>query len=61
MQDGKIDIKEEFHKFWVIACRKYKLDQSLESAVWLHLKSIKCDVSEKFITGLKSFGFKLGE
>ena len=60
MQDNnKIDIQEEFRKFWVVSCKKYGIDSSLKDAVWIHFKATGHDKKEKFLDGLRSFGFKI--
>ena len=58
-ENQKKDIQEEFRLFWVIACKKYGLNSELKDAVWIHLQATGNDKKEKFLDGLKSFGFKI--
>jgi hypothetical protein len=55
-EDKRIDLKEEFRKFFVLASRKYGISKALRGAIWAHLKAIKVKSPAEFLEGLKSFG-----
>jgi len=49
--------KEEFRKFFIQKKNELKLDPSLEEVIWLHFQSCGFDNKDKFLEGLKHFGF----
>jgi hypothetical protein len=50
--------KEAFRIFWTSNKAKYGKGKALETALWLHLKTIKMDSPEQFTQGLQNFGLK---
>ena len=50
--------REAFRIFWASHKSKYGKAKSLETALWLHLKTIKMDSPEQFAEGLDHFGLK---
>jgi hypothetical protein len=58
-KEQKEDSRELFRKYFLKLSKKLTLEAYLEEVLWLHLKSIKCDSSEKFEQGIKHFGYKI--
>jgi len=56
-KDSKENVKEEFKKFFVQKKHELNIDPSLEEAIWLHFKACGFDKKDKFLEGLKHFGF----
>jgi hypothetical protein len=61
IEDKRIDLKDEFNKFWIKVCRKHNLNKNLKDAVWKHIVALKITEVKDFINGLKSFGFNIKE
>lgn len=55
---SEVQKREAFRVFWASNKSKYGSAKSLESALWLHLKSINMDTPEQFSQGLNNFGLK---
>jgi len=53
------EVREEFRRFFIQLKRKYNLDSSLENIIWLHFKSSGFNRKEKFIDGIKHFGYDI--
>lgn len=53
------EIRKEFKKYFIKLKRKLNLDPSLESILWLHLKSAGYAQSELFDKGIENFGYKV--
>ena len=53
------DIRKEFKIYFAKLKRKMNFDPSLESILWLHLKSIGNDKPELFEKGIKHFGYDI--
>lgn len=51
--------RELFRKYFLKLSKKLNLESYTEEVLWVHLKSIKCDSSEKFDQGIKHFGYKI--
>lgn len=51
--------REDFRKYFLKINKKLKINKNLEEAIWIHLKTIKCNKKELFDKGLKHFGFKI--
>lgn len=51
--------REEFRKFFIKIKGKLKLTKDMEEVIWLHFKAAGFDKKEKFIDGIKHFGYKI--
>lgn len=51
--------RSEFKKYFIKLKRKLKLEQSMESVLWLHFKASGFDKPELFDKGIENFGYKL--
>jgi hypothetical protein len=54
-----VDNKELFKQTYRRFCKKYDLPRDSEDAVWMHLVVTNCCFPEKFVEGIKTFGFKI--
>lgn len=57
--EAKDNSREDFRKFFVKIRKKLELSQDMEEVLWIHFKRRGFAKKDKFLEGIKDFGYKL--